>query len=209
MAAAEADPEDGLVGWDWTEEDWRPAGKLSHRCSIGTQRYDVYADASRNWLIGFSIIDDRRRHPASSTSNASSLPIHPLLLIDDPLPSATISLPSSLPHRSVGSTGNLSLDGVVHTHSQQPQSQFQAQSQSSLDKALEDRLWDVIQEQNERIANLEREYRRLAAAVAGTSKVSQRLRGRFCGGVGVDDMILWELGPGVTARGEESRAVDG
>ena len=30
MAAAEADPEDGLVGWDWTEEDWRPAGKF-HR----------------------------------------------------------------------------------------------------------------------------------------------------------------------------------
>jgi len=26
MAAAEADPEDGLVGWEWTEEDWRPAG---------------------------------------------------------------------------------------------------------------------------------------------------------------------------------------
>ena len=101
MAAAEADPEDGLVGWDWTEEDWRPAGKLSHRRSVGIQRYDVHADGCRNWLIGFSTIDDRRRHPASSTSDAPSLPIHPLLLIDDPVPGSTIPLPSFVPHRYV------------------------------------------------------------------------------------------------------------
>lgn len=152
------------------------------------------------------------RHPMhqASQSTLSSLlttPSQAQLSHSQALSPTALSF-MQMTHRN-GSTGNLSLDGVVHTHSQQPQSQFQAQSQSSLDKALEDRLWDVIQEQNERIANLEREYRRLAAAVAGTSKVSQRLRGRFCGGVGVDDMFLWELGPGVTTRGEESRAVDG
>lgn len=52
---------------------------------------------------------------------------------------------------------NISLDGVVHTN---------------LDKALEERLWDVIQEQNDRISSLEKEYRRLATAIAGTGKVS-------------------------------------
>ena len=53
---------------------------------------------------------------------------------------------------------NISLDGVVHTN---------------LDKALEERLWDVIQEQNDRISNLEKEYRRLASAFAGTSRVGR------------------------------------
>lgn len=41
-----------------------------------------------------------------------------------------------------------------------------------MDKALEERLWDVIQEQNDRISSLEKEYRRLATAIAGTGKVS-------------------------------------
>jgi hypothetical protein len=184
MAAAEADPEDGLVGWDWTEEDWRPAGKLSHRCSIGTQRYDVYADASRNWLIGFSIIDDRRRHPASSTSNASSLPIHPLLLIDDPLPSATISLPSSLPHRSV-------------VHANDPPERKYRQPQLGWCGA----------------------YTFPATTITVSSAISVE-PGQSAGRqvVGRDtraerenreSMFLWELGPGVTTRGEESRAVDG
>jgi hypothetical protein len=39
-AAAEADPEDGLVGWDWTEEDWRPAGESSVRRLAGVQQRD-------------------------------------------------------------------------------------------------------------------------------------------------------------------------